>query len=380
MHGLSVLQTDSPSTKDNEDLTEEVTEENAVEVSLDSTANQDEVEEKSVGDTETKESDAVDEENQDTKLNDDDDHPTWERICQEIRASDPDSLSYKNLKEFEKYETINSAACDKLHLVYDQVEACLTKLFNDDFGKALSKVHEELFSHADALESSIATTMGENHEKRTQLINQLEIMNKKWNHKCNATYLRIIGDEEAAQEKLEDVPMNETGENGSDTPPDNKEPLKDANQETKKQEDEESAPYEDPNWDELRGHSPEKVDAFLKARDRWQNAHLVFTQVLDEVHSNLERVQAQMLASVQEAYRMMSNEDMEADLQEIMAANFKRREALEKMITDAAKQHQKYFSSLYTRVGNSMMTAMLNIGFGKKKESPKKNQAHNTSA
>lgn len=116
----------------------------------------------------------------------------------------------------------------------------------------------------------------------------------------------------------------------------------------------EDAENGDPNWESL-GDTPanrDKIQRFLAARKKFQNAREVLSNDLDDIHAGL---QAQVGAIIQVAVDIHDQDEksslaFEEEIQYLLMENEKRRANLQKNLEDSAMQAQGLFANLLSRL------------------------------
>ncbi len=254
--------------------------------------------------------------------------PDFEEIATQMRQS---SVDTKDLETYEKGSTMHREAVKRLALEFSQFEKGLENNVENYALEEVARKYDQICGDNDKQEHKIRTCFMQNHAKRMKLHAILQTCDLGWKQCSEMMFHRING--QVAEELATDPLLLE---------------------EECKKTDPDVDTAQEPDWDALKEYEPSRVDieCFLAGRQRLQLAQERFCQAYEEVQRSLisinDEVTKVLVTSIDSLDVPMNQ--MENQLQYLLADNFVRRQTMEKKIQEAAQMQQGMFQTLMCRV------------------------------
>lgn len=257
---------------------------------------------------------------------------SWDEIVLQMRQSSADTTDLEN---YLKGSTQRREALKRLELEFNQFQKGLENNLENYALQEVVQKYEQICASNDKQEAKIRKYFIQNHAKRTKLYAILQKCDHGWKQ-CSETLFHQINGQHASENDPTLLPPEEEDEGAH---------IGDMLEET---------PEQEPNWELLKEYEPSRVDieCFLAGRHRLQLAQERFCQAYEEVQQNLlsinEEVTKILVTSIDSLD--VPIDQMENQLQCMLADNFLRRQNMEKKIQEAAQKQQGLFQTLMCRV------------------------------
>ena len=259
--------------------------------------------------------------------------PDFEEISEQMRKS---STDIKDLESYEKGSTMRRDAMKRLALEFSQFEKGLESNLENYALQEVVHKYDQICGSNDKQEETIRSCFIQNHVKRTKLHTILQNCDHGWKQCLENMFHRING--HVPVEDSEAGPLLHATEN---------EGVDDHNG---KEED----VVQEPDWEALKLYEPARsnIECFLEGRHRLQLAQERFCQAYEEIQRSLISINdeaTKILVTSIDSLDVPMNQ-MENQLQYLLADNFVRRQTMEKKIKEAAQMQQGMFQTLMSRV------------------------------
>jgi hypothetical protein len=254
----------------------------------------------------------------------------FEEISTQMRQS---SVDTKDLETYEKGSTMRREAVKRLALEFSQFEKDLENNMENYALQEVARKYDQICGDNDKREQKIRSCFVQNHAKRMKLHAILQNCDQGWKQCSEMMFYRING-QVAADSETDPVlhaSEKEYTENGPD-----------------------EAAAQEPDWEALKEYEPSRVDieCFLAGRHRLQFAQERFCQAYEEVQRSLISINDEIIKTLVTCIDSLDvpMNQMENQLQYLLADNFVRRQTMEKKIQEAAHMQQGMFQTLMCRV------------------------------
>lgn len=259
----------------------------------------------------------------------------FEEISAQMRQS---SVDTKDLENYEKGSTMRREAVKRLALEFSQFEKGLENNLENYALQEVVHKYDQICGDNDKQEEKIRKSFEQNHAKRTKLHEILQSCDQGWK-RCAEEIFHRINDQVRVHAEAGGPPMHT--------------PEKECGNDHIEKESEEG-PVQEPDWNALKKYEPSRTDieCFLAGRHRLQLAQERFCQAYEEVQRSLISINdevTKILVTSIDSLDVPMNQ-LETQLQYLLADNFVRRQNMEKKIQEAAKMQQGMFQTLMCKV------------------------------